>query len=319
MIKEPSQTVSMPVLVGGVVLIGSIAFFASTQLFTISIVPKYPFAAKISAANSALVPTNQTTSAAVGDTTILQEQVTPNEGIALPIQWKDSGKRMTQDGVIDETSFRALFSNGLQNLEEQMLSGKTNDKIVMNTANSRFVLDMLWAFGLSNKNVILEHGEMTDPQYGGAGNFASTGGWSLSKGKAMDHYSKYAYVVLNKDQQALVDKVSRNIYRPCCNNSTHFPDCNHGMAMLGLLELMAANNVNETEMYKVALQVNSYWFPQTYLDLATYFKEQGTTWANVDPKLALSAPYSSATGYQTTRQQIKSLPPVQQSGSSCGS
>ena len=66
------------------------------------------------------------------------------------------------------------------------------------------------------------------------------------------------------------------------------------------------------------MQVNSYWFPQTYLDLATYFKEQGQEWSEVDPKVALSQEYSSAQGYQKTRQEIKSLPKPQQGGGGCG-
>ena len=179
-------------------------------------------------------------------------------------------------------------------------------------------MDILWAFGLSNKNDILDHGEMTDIKYGGAGNFASTGGWSISKGSGNSHYSKHNYVTLTPEQQALVDRVSRGIYRPCCGNSTHFPDCNHGMAMLGLLELMASNNVSEDEMYKVALKVNSFWFPQTYLDLATYFAEQGVSWDQVNPRVALGKEYSSAQGYSQTRQKIKSLPKIRQGGGSCG-
>jgi hypothetical protein len=90
------------------------------------------------------------------------------------------------------------------------------------------------------------------------------------------------------------------------------------MAMLGLLELMAANGVNEQKMYDVALKVNSYWFPQTYLDLATYFKEQGQDWNEVDAKLVLSSEYSSAQGYQNTRQKIASLPKPLQGGGGCG-
>jgi hypothetical protein len=176
----------------------------------------------------------------------------------------------------------------------------------------------LWAFGLANKNDILENGEMTDKQYGGAGNFAATGGWSLARGAAMDHYSKHTYVVLTPEQQVLVDKVSRGIYRPCCGNSTHFPDCNHGMAMLGLLELLAKNGATEQQMYDVALKVNSFWFPQTYIDLATYFKEQGKDWNQVDAKTVLSAEYSSSQGYQQTRQKIQSLPKPQQGGGGCG-
>ncbi len=90
------------------------------------------------------------------------------------------------------------------------------------------------------------------------------------------------------------------------------------MAMLGLLELMAAENVSERKMYNVALKVNSYWFPQTYIELATYFKEQGQDWDQVDSKLVLSAEYSSGRGYQATRQKIESLPQPQQGGGGCG-
>ncbi|MCG2692276.1 hypothetical protein L6272_05640, partial [Microgenomates group bacterium] len=173
--------------------------------------------------------------------------------------------------------------------------------------------------GLANKNEILEKGEMTDKQYGGdASKFASTGGWSISRGAGFDHYSKHVYITLTAEQQALVDTVSRGIYRPCCGNSTHFPDCNHGMAMLGLLELMAANGVSEQQMYQTALQVNAFWFPQTYIDLATYFKEQGKDWDQVDPQEVLGSQYSSAQGYQQTRQNIKSLPKPQSGGGGCG-
>ncbi len=88
--------------------------------------------------------------------------------------------------------------------------------------------------------------------------------------------------------------------------------------MLGLLELMAKNGANEQQMYDVALKVNSFWFPQTYIDLATYFKEQDQDWDQVDAKTALGAEYSSAQGYQQTRQKIQSLPKPQQGGGGCG-
>lgn len=253
------------------------------------------------------------------DISELQSIVIPEEGVELPINWGDLGKRMVSDGVIDEQKFLELFQNGLQDDEKQILSGTWNDKIVMTQQNSRFILDILWAFGLANKNDILENGEMTDEKYGGdASKFASTGGWSLSRGNVMNHYSAHPYVVLTKEQQELVDRVSSGIYRPCCGNSTHFPDCNHGMAMLGLLELMAANNVSEEEIYDIALKVNALWFPQTYLDLATYFKEQDQDWNEVDAKLVLSSEYSSAQGYQATREKIISLPEPLQGGGSCG-
>lgn len=289
-----------------------------TQVFEVSITPKISLL-KSSLQNKPAVSTSQkSTEVETIDTAALAREVLPEEGVVLPIVWGDLGKRMTADGVIDEQKFRALFEGGLTNTEEQMLSGNINQPIVLNEQNSRYLLDLLWAFGLANKNDILENGEMTDKQYGGAGNFASTGGWSLAKGAGFDHYSKHSYVVLTNEQQVLVDKVSRGIFRPCCGNSTHFPDCNHGMAMLGLLELMAKNGASEEEMYKTALTVNSFWFPQTYMDLAMYFKEQGKDWNQVDPKVALSEQYSSARGYQQTRQQIQSLPKPQQGGGGCG-
>lgn len=289
------------------------ALIIVTQVFDISLLPSW----------SILKPSPSTSPSTIQlspkvDTTLLNDQVLPKEGIALPINWGDLGQRMIADGVIDEQKFRALFEGGLTNTEEQMLSGNVEQPVVLTQQNSRYLLDMLWAFGLANKNDILENGEMTDKQYGGAGNFASTGGWSLAKGAGINHYSKHAYVTLTPEQQALVDKVSRGIFRPCCGNSTHFPDCNHGMAMLGLLELMAKNGVSEEQMYKVALKVNSFWFPQTYLDLATYFKEQGLDWDQVDAKTVLGAQYSSAQGYQQTRQKIQSLPKPQQGGGGCG-
>lgn len=300
----------------GVVGIGVVGgLLIATRFVDISITPKWRLQ-KIGAPTSVTINTPPKISTI--DTTLLQQQVLPSSGVVLPISWRNLGKRMIADGVIDETKFRAIFSSGLSTEDDIVFTGDSTQPIVMNAGNSRFLLDIFWAFGLANKNEILEKGEMADKQYGGAGNFASTGGWTLSQGKAMDHYSKHSYIILNPQQQALVDRVSRTIYRPCCNNSTHFPDCNHGMAMLGLLELLASQNVSEGEIYKIALVVNSYWFPQTYLDLASYFEEQGQKWSDVDPKTVLGLEYSSAQGYQQIRAKIQSLPKPATGGGGCG-
>ncbi|MDO8742973.1 MAG: hypothetical protein Q7J30_00165, partial [Candidatus Azambacteria bacterium] len=178
------------------------------------------------------------------------------------------------------------------------------------------LLNLFWALGLGNKNEILEKGPMTDPKYGGADRFASTGGWSLASGDVMDHYSKHLFIVLTPKQQALVEEVSKNIYRPCCNNSTYFPDCNHGMAMLGLLELLASQGIGEDEMYKTALQVNSFWFPDQYATIAKYLESNGKTFQSVPAKEILGINYSSGSGYA----KIESYVPKEQnqSGGSCG-
>src|SRR3989344_88410 len=171
-----------------------------------------------------------------------QNELALQNWVELPIVWGDMGVKMIDAGVIDKDKFENLYSQrgGLAVSDEKFLTDANNGNLMIHSENSGMVLNMLWAFGLANKNPILESGPMMDPKYGGAGNFASTGGWTLAKGNAMDHYSMHKFVTLTEEQQALVEKVSKGIFRPCCNNSTYFPDCNHGMAMLGLLELMAS-------------------------------------------------------------------------------
>ncbi|MEK7125951.1 MAG: hypothetical protein AAB835_00485, partial [Patescibacteria group bacterium] len=196
----------------------------------------------------------------------LQESVLPSSGVTLPIAWGDLGAKLVEVGAIDQVKLEALYKDrgGFPDEYKKMLEKNMNEKIVITSWNAGYLLNLFWALGLANKNVILEDkSEMMSPAYGGAGNFASTGGWTLARGDAMSHYNMHALVTLTVEQQDLVDRVSRNIYRPCCGNSTHFPDCNHGMAMLGLLELMASQGVGEQDMYKTALAVNSYWFPET--------------------------------------------------------
>ena len=261
------------------------------------------------------------TSAEDAETTIISEaKVLPKNGITLPVRWDDLGKQMVETGVIDKDKFESLYAQrgGLGKDEINLLYGDRNGNLKIDEQNSGFLLNLLWALGLANKNPILEDGPMQDPQYGGdASRFASTGGWSLADGNVMDHYSKHALVTLTEKQQKLVELVSQNIYRPCCGNSTYFPDCNHGMAMLGLLELMASQGVSEEEMYKVALQVNSYWFPDTYLTIAKYFEKRGVDWSEINPKEVLGSAYSSAKGYKQILSEV-TPPQSRGGGGSCG-
>ena len=145
------------------------------------------------------------------------------------------------------------------NIERQLYDLGVIDKSKIQGEPS--MLNMFWAFGLANKNEILEQGPMMDPQYGGAGKFASTGGWTLAVGDAMNHYSMHELITLTPEQQDLVERASKNIFRPCCGNSTYFPDCNHGMAMLGIFELLASQGKSEQELYDTAKTVNEIWFP----------------------------------------------------------
>ena len=250
---------------------------------------------------------------------LLQESVLPSVGVTLPITWGDLGAKLVEVGAIDPIKLEGLYKDrgGFPAEYQKMLEKNASDKIIITSKNSGYLLNLFWALGLANKNPILEDkSEMMNPAYGGAENFASTGGWTLARGNAMEHYNMHKLIALTSEQQTLVDRVSRNIFRPCCGNSTHFPDCNHGMAMLGLLELMASQGVSEQDMYKTALAVNSYWFPETYLTIATYMQQKGVAWKDVSPKEMLSAPYSSSSGYTDISSQV-TLPEQVQGGGGC--
>ncbi|NQV88537.1 MAG: hypothetical protein HQ402_03215 [Parcubacteria group bacterium] len=254
-----------------------------------------------------------------------KDEVVSSQGVELPVIWGDLGSKLVQTGVIDAEKLRSIYPPGVFTDEyTELLLGKTTKRLVINQGNAPFLLNLFWALGLASSNPILDSGEMVDPKYGGAQNFASTGGWtiaqnfspSLGRVNAMNHYSRHKFFDLTPEQQALVDKVSKGIYRPCCGNSTHFPDCNHGMAMLGLLELMASQGVNEQEMWKTALFVNSYWFPDTYMTIAKYQAKRGIEWKDVNPQEILGANYSSAQGYARIVAQMTE-PVERQGGGGC--
>ena len=253
-------------------------------------------------------------------------ETNPASGFDLKIKYGSLGPKMISFGVIDPVKFKGVFtqSNGpLTQENEGILDNGSDENIKITLDNSRFLLNFFWAVGLANKTKILTEGDMV--KYGGEkdlGNFASTGGWTLSKGNAMQYYSKASLIPLTPKQEELVNSVASNIYRPCCNNSTAFPDCNHGMALLGILELMAANNKTEKEMYEAAKYFNAFWFPGNYYDLAVYFKnKENKNFADIDPKIILSKEYSSATGSKNAKAWLVNQGIVQEppkSGNGCG-
>ncbi|MDP3947454.1 MAG: hypothetical protein Q8Q41_02040 [bacterium] len=240
------------------------------------------------------------------------------DGTELSIRWGTLGREMVEAGVIDKEKFLSLYT-GDQALEEEarrMLEGEIAAPLRISPRNAGLLLNLLWALGLGNKNDVLEKGPMMDPRYGGADRFASTAGWIIAQGDPMAHYARHAFIVLTPDQQARVEETAKNIYRPCCGNSTYFPDCNHGMAMLALLELLASQGATEAELYRAALVANSYWFPDTYATLKSYFEKKGAAWNAVDPKKVLGLRYSSAAGYSQVLSEVE--PVLEDAGGSCG-
>lgn len=247
----------------------------------------------------------------------LEEEVTPSQGVTLPVVWGDLGVELARAGVIDIDTFVSLYeSRGVFTDEyKDLISGQKSGQITITRENAGYLLNLFWALGLAQKNPILDSGEMASPAFGGAQNFASTGGWTMADGDPMAHYSKHAFFELTPEEQVLVDTVSRGVYRPCCDNSTHFPDCNHGMAMFGLLELMASQGASEEEMWRAALVVNSYWFPDTYVTIASYMKGRGISWDKVSPQEILGKEYSSASGYAQIAARVA---PLQKRGGNGG-
>jgi len=287
------------------------SIFVSAVIISVSWIYTAKLKTPVSPQQAALLPARESAA--------LEEKVLPKEGVLLPVNWGDFGAKMVEAGVIDGKKFESVYAErgGLGDDEKKLLSGNGNGQLKITKENSGVLLNLLWAFGLANKNEILERGQMTDPKYGGAEKFASTGGWTLAVGNVMNHYSAHQFVKLTAAEQQTVERVSKGIYRPCCGNSTYFPDCNHGMAMLGLLELMASQGVKEDEMYRLALKVNVYWFPDTYLTIAKYLESKGVDWDKADPKGILGNDFSSASGYRQILSQV-TPPAVKNSGGGCG-
>lgn len=252
-------------------------------------------------------------------------QINPPEGYEMKTKYNDIGPAMLQMGVIDLDKFKQTYEKSgqpLTNEQLDILTKGSSKKIKITSDNSYFLLNFFWAFGLANKTKILEEGDMVKYGEGQVGNFASTGGWTLAKGDSMQYYSKSAIVPLTKEQEDLVNKVASGVYRPCCGNSTAFPDCNHGMALLGIFELMASQGATKSEMFQAAKYINSYWFPGTAFDTALYFKNKdGKEFKDIDPKVYLSRDIFSAFGAQTVKKWlidkgIQEKPPAQ--GGGCG-
>jgi hypothetical protein len=118
-----------------------------------------------------------------------------------------------------------------------------------------------------------------------------------------------------------MEEVAQGVYRPCCDNPTHFPDCNHGMAMLGILELMASQGATTDQMFEAAKYVNAYWFPQQILEAAVYLQaNQGIDFAGADPRLIVGKSMSSASGSKRVHADLQSKGLLQQApdqGGSC--
>lgn len=255
----------------------------------------------------------------------LFDEINPVKGYELPVTYGQLGPDMVKLGVLDIDKFKSAYvKSGATLTQEQtdILTKGLDKKIRITRENSYFLLNFFWAAGLGNKSKILTEGDMVKYGKDQVGNFASTGGWSLGQGDPMNYYAKGDLIPLTLTQENLVEKVAENIYRPCCNNSTAFPDCNHGMALLGVLQLMAKNDATENQMYEAAKYFNAFWFPGNYYDIALYFKnKEGKSFGQIPGQVILGKEYSSASGWQQVKQWLAKKGIIEQpsqQGGSCG-
>ncbi|MCL5970009.1 MAG: hypothetical protein M1450_00705 [Patescibacteria group bacterium] len=299
---------SIPLWLAIVIFLNSTALLASVQYYLMS-----------KNFNKYVAELSKTTKNPQDLAKILQQKVIPQSGYALAVKWGDLDQELLESGVIDKQKYDELFKtdpSGKNNMKYLLTSSKDNMSI--NEKNSHFMVNTLWGLGLVNKSKILDEGLIKTYGDGNHMNYASTGGWSLGTKETSQLYSSKEIIKLDSKQEELVKKIAENVYRPCCGNSTAFPDCNHGMAALGYIEVAVKQGVSEDRIYKDLLALNSYWFPQNYVELATLFNQRGKDWNKVDAKLALSSQYSSAQGAQQVRQSIQTVSGVTTQGGGCG-
>jgi hypothetical protein len=243
----------------------------------------------------------------------------------LKTTFGDIGPQLIKAGAFDDAAFADVYHAAGQPLtaaQRSILTEGSNESISFDAENSYFLLNLFWALGLTNQNSILSEGMMVTNSGGQIERFASTGGWTLATVPIAELYASTPIVELTVEQQALVEEVAAAAYRPCCNNHTAFPDCNHGMAMLGMLQLMAAQGADVDEMFEAAKYANAFWFPQQSQEIAMLLKvTEGKTYDEADARMLVSANYASGSGYAGIRQWLANtghLEQPNQGGNSCG-
>lgn len=255
----------------------------------------------------------------------LTSQISLPDSYQLPVSFGDIGPQLLAAGAINYDRFVQIYERAgqaLNEVQQAILSEGSEAPIVIDQDNAYFLLNFLWALGLTNQNPLLDEGPLMQYSEGDVGRFASTGGWSIGQRPATELYSSASLVSLTPEQQARLENVANNVYRPCCDNHTSFADCNHGMAMLGLLELMAGQGISEDEMFEAAKYVNSFWFPQQALETAAFFQAtMDLAYDDVNGRMAVGPEVFSGSGFRSVHEWLTSNGQLEQtpnSGGGCG-
>jgi hypothetical protein len=225
------------------------------------------------------------------------EQVTPAAGFTTKVKWNGIVSKMVKQGVLDparlENVLKKRYGQDMRPQWRAVLAGE-NAELRINSDNAVFMMYVLWALAKSNNNQIL-----FDSPF--AKYFKN---YDIGIGKA--GYGNVELLALTPKQQKTAKEVAEIASRPCCNNTTAQPDCSHGFSALGLVELMASQNFSKQEMFDVFVKFNSFWFPETYVKTALYFKfREGKNWSELDKELIAGKEYSSLSGAYKVKNYLK--------------
>lgn len=212
----------------------------------------------------------------------------------------DIGKpvaKLIEAGAIDPVKVMEVYkSRGpVPEWVANVLDGKPQE-LILSLENAAFNLNFLWPLGLATRASFNDKSPLRGKDLP---NFASTGGWTLGvKNNGAAYFNQVDTLALSPEQAVLVYRLAANIFRPCCGNSAFFQDCNHGSAMLGLLELAASNGYTSEDILNLAKVANGLWYPEKYIETALFFDSlKGISWENIPADLLLSAEYSSIGGW----------------------
>lgn len=231
------------------------------------------------------------------DITSTIEEVTPKEGFVTKVKWGNIVSKMVRDGALNpqklEGILRRRYGQEMKPEWRAILAGKDTN-LQINNDNAVFMMYVLWTFAKNNKNQILVDSPFV--KY-----FKN---YDIGVGHA--GYGDLSILSLTPAQQKIAKEVAENANRPCCNNSTAAPDCSHGYSALGLVELMASQGFSRAEIFNTFVKFNSYWFPETYIKDALYFKiAKGENWSSVDKEVIAGKKYSSLSGSYRVKNYLK--------------
>lgn len=232
-----------------------------------------------------------------GASTLYDEAVAaayPEAGFRSRIAVNGTLLDLVANEVIVVEKFESLYAarGGLPAGLEHVLHMPTTEPIHLTRANAATWVNLLWPLGLANHLAINAGSPIRgDRLY----NYASTGGWQLGREEnGGAYFDRFPILALSQDQEAQVLKLAESIFRPCCNNSCFFQDCNHGSAMYALMQLGVAQGLTEEELYREALGFNAFWFPDAYIKTAMYLKMvTGQEWAAVEPRIIVGPKFSA--------------------------